>query len=162
MTTEVPPVAGPAAGATPVTAGTAVVTLNVKVCLAADSMPLVAVSVIGNVPDTVGVPDSTPPVKVTPAGRVPDSVITGVGLPDAVGVKVPAKPLVKVVELAEVNAAGELPLGPGTAVQVKPSGSPDAAWNVTSVFQLSATTPLVLAHTRPASHTPVADGPEPV
>ena len=113
-------------------------------------------------PSAVGVPDSTPPLKVTPAGSAPDSVITGVGLPVAIGVNVPAMPPVKPVEFAEVNAAGELPLGPGTAVHVKPLGSPALAENVTSVFQLSATAPLVLAHASPASHTPLAELPEPV
>jgi hypothetical protein len=161
ITTEVPPEDGPAVGATDVTDGTAVVTDSVKLWVAAASMPLVAVRVIGNVPDTVGMPDRAPPLKVTPAGNAPDSVITGVGLPDAVGVKLLAYPLVNVAEFADVKAAGALPLGPGTAVHVNPLGSPEAARNVTSVFQLSATTPLLLAQTSPASQTPLAELPEP-
>ena len=39
-------------------------TFSVKFWVAGDSMPLVAVKVIGNVPDCVGVPERTPPVKV--------------------------------------------------------------------------------------------------
>ena len=162
MVTEVPPAVEPLVGEIELTVGAAVTTLSVKFCFAGVSIPFEAVSMIGNVPVTVGVPDRTPPLNVTPAGSVPDSVMVGVGLPEAVNVKVPAEPFVKVVEAAEVNAAGELPLGPGTAVQEKPLASPALAWNVTSVLQLSATTPLVLAHTSPASHTPLAELPEPV
>ena len=161
ITTELPPAVRPALGEMLVTVGGGW-TFSVKLCWAGASMPLVAVRVMGNVPLAVGVPDRTPPLKVTPAGSVPDSVMTGAGLPDAVGVKVPADPWKKVVALADVKAAGELPLGPGTAVHVNPLGSPALARNVTSVFQLSATAPLLLAQTRPASHTPRAEAPEPV
>ena len=43
-------------------------------------------------------------VKVTPLGRLPDSVITGVGEPVVVTVKLPALPTVKVALLALVIA----------------------------------------------------------
>ncbi len=125
-------------------------------------MPLVAVSVIGKLPVWVGVPVIVLPVNVTPVGSVPDSVITGVGEPEAVGVNVPFTPSAKVVDEADVKAAGELPLGPGTADQTKPLGSDESAENVTSVFQLSTGAPLELAQVIPASHTPDADEPEPV
>ena len=161
MTTLVPPAVGPLVGAIEVTVGLDT-TFSVKAWVAGDSIPLVAVSVIGKLPACVGVPESTPPLNVTPLGSVPDSVMTGVGDPLAVGVNVPAAPSVKVVDDADVNAAGALPLGPGTAVHVNPFGSEPLAANVTSVFQLSTGTPLLVAHTSPASQTPVAVGPLPV
>lgn len=54
---------------------------------------------------SVGVPASTPVagVKVTPGGRVPDWVKVGAGVPEAVTVKEPDVPTVKVVEVAEVK-----------------------------------------------------------
>ncbi len=81
-------------------------TVRVKVWVAGEPTPLVAVKVIGNEPDWVGVPARTPVpgVKVTPVGRVPDSARVGVGEPVAVTVNVPAEPSVKVVWLAEVMA----------------------------------------------------------
>jgi len=52
-----------------------------------------------------GVPESTPAVvKVTPEGRAPVSENVGDGTPEAVTVKVPAVPAVKVVLLALVMA----------------------------------------------------------
>ena len=89
-------------------------------------------------------------------------MIVGVGEPVAVGVNVPAVPSVNVVDVAEVMAAGALPDGPGTAVQVNPLVSPAAAANVTSVFQLSTRSPLVSAQASPDSQMPVADAPDPV
>src|SRR5271165_699064 len=106
MTTLVLPVEGPLVGRMLVTVGTAV-TVSVKDCEAGASMPLAAVKVMGKAPLTDGVPVNCPPVKVTPVGSVPDSVITGTGEPDAVGVNVPITPWVNVVEVAEVNDAGE-------------------------------------------------------
>jgi hypothetical protein len=51
------------------------------------------------------VPERTPALNVTPVGNVvahPERDIVGVGTPVAVGVKLPAVPTVKVVELALV------------------------------------------------------------
>src|ERR1700685_1258495 len=98
-------------------------------------MPLVAVKVIGKTPVWVGVPASTPVavVKVTPVGNVPDSLSVGVGVPVSVTVKVSGDPSGKVVALAEVMAAGSLPLGPGTADQANPLGSDPLAVKVISV-----------------------------
>ena len=127
-------------------------TVRVKLWVASARIPLWAVRVIGKVPVTVGLPVRALPVKVTPAGSAPDSVMVGTGEPEAVGVNVLVVPLMNRVEAAEVNAAGELPLGPGTAVQVKPFGSPALALKVTSVFQLSARAPDELAQASPASH----------
>ena len=61
MTTLVPPVVGPLVGAMEVTVGPDR-TFSVKLWVAGDSMPLVAVKVIGNEPDCVGVPESSVPV----------------------------------------------------------------------------------------------------
>jgi hypothetical protein len=48
-------------------------TVSVKLCVAGEPTPFVAVNVIGNVPLTVGVPLSTPVVaaNVTPFGSAP-------------------------------------------------------------------------------------------
>ena len=139
---------------------TAAATVNVKHWVAGVPIPLVAVKVIGKDPVAVGVPASTPDTKVTPAGSVPVVlVMVGAGLPDAVGVKVPAVPAVKVVVAAEVNAGAELPAG--TAVQVNPVGSVELALKVIWMPQLSVTTPLVLAHASPTCQAPLAVVPEP-
>ena len=137
-------------GATPEDA-----TVRVKLWTALGRTPLVAVKVIGKVPDSVGVPVSDPPVKVTPVGSGPVPVMVGAGEPVAVGVKVLSVPSVKVVASAEVMAARVLPLGPGTADQVNPLGSEPLWVKVTSVFQLSVRTPELLAQARPASQIPL-------
>ena len=98
-------------------------TVRVKCCTALGTAPLAAVKVMGKMPPAVGVPLSEPALKVTPAGRAPDSLMVGVGVPVAVGVKVPAVPTEKVVAAADVitgteatvsvkswMASGEIPL----------------------------------------------------
>src|SRR6266849_4460818 len=53
-------------------------TVSVKLCVAFGSVPFAAVTVIGKVPLTVGVPLSTPAVlNVTPPGSAPVSVSVG-------------------------------------------------------------------------------------
>ena len=136
------------------TAG-ALPTVRVKAWVALTPIPLDAVKVIGNVPVSVGVPESTLPLKVTPVGSAPDSVTVGDGLPVVVTVNVLDDPSANEALFAEVMAEGALPLGPGIADHTNPLVSDPLEVKVTSVFQLSVTTPLVLAHTRPASHTPL-------
>ena len=45
---------------------------------------------------------------------------------------------------------------------MNPVGSVGLALKVTWMFQLSVTVPCVSVHARPASHTPLAVGPEPL
>ena len=60
-------------------------TLSVKLWVAAVPKPLLAVIVIGKLPDWVGVPDNTPaPESVTPFGRVSAVEKVGAGKPVAV------------------------------------------------------------------------------
>ncbi len=74
------------------------VTDNVKDCVAFGDMPLFAVSVIELTDAPVGVPLRTPVavLKVTPVGNVPVSLNVDAGNPDAVTVKFPSEPTVKV------------------------------------------------------------------
>jgi len=93
-------------------------TVSVKLCVAFGSVPFAAVTVIGKVPLTVGVPLSTPAVlNVTPAGSAPVSLNVGAGVPVAVTVNVPAVPTVKVV-LVELVIAGATVGGGGVSVSV--------------------------------------------
>lgn len=81
-------------------------TVSVKLCVPAGVTPLVAVMVKVDTPVAVAVPESTPADdSVTPAGRVP-AVTENVeaGEPEAVTLKVPNVPAVKVAELALVIA----------------------------------------------------------
>ena len=130
-------------------------TVRVKAWVPGLPMPLVAVKVMGKVPAWVGVPVSLPPVKLTPVGRVPDSVMVGVGVPLAVGVKLLAAPSVKLALSAEVMAAKLLPAGPGMAVQVYPFGSVPLALKVNCTFQLSVRVPALLAQAMPPSQIPL-------
>ena len=86
------------------------------------------------------------------------SVVVVVVEPGSVVVVVVDVEVVVVVMVVVVVVDGP----PGTADQVKPCASDELAANVISVFQLSVSVPLTLAHARPASHTPVAEAPEPV
>jgi hypothetical protein len=95
-------------------------TLSVKLCVPFGEIPLLAVIVIGKLPEAVGVPLRTPAVlRVTPFGSEPVSLNVNVaGNPEAVTVNVPSVPCVNVVEFALVIAGdlltvnGELPLLP--------------------------------------------------
>jgi hypothetical protein len=82
-------------------------TVNVKFCTAFVPTPFEAVNLMGYAPPVLaaGVPLSTPVdgVNVTPFGSAPDSLRVGVGVPDAITVKDPAAPTVKVVLVALVN-----------------------------------------------------------
>src|ERR1035441_7089072 len=74
-------------------------TVSVKDCDASGEMPLVAPIVMEYVPPVpgAGVPLSTPPeLRVTPAGRAPVSLKVDAGKPEAVTVKVPELPVLKV------------------------------------------------------------------
>ena len=93
-------------------------TVRVKDWVAGLPTPLVAVMVKGKLPPTEGVPARVAvplpwSTKVTPAGSVPVSERPALGLPVEVTVKLPALPVVKVVELAEVMA------GAASTVRVK-------------------------------------------
>ncbi len=94
-------------------------TVSVKLCVAFGSVPFAAVTVIGNVPLTVGVPLSTPVAafNVTPPGSAPVSLNVGAGVPVAVTVNVPAVPTVKVV-LVELVIDGATAGGGGISVSV--------------------------------------------
>ena len=84
----------------PVAAGC---TVRVKLWMAIGPTKLVASMVMGNTPLVVAVPDSRPAdERVTPVGSAPDSVKVGAGKPEAVTVKLPAVPSVKVARSAEV------------------------------------------------------------
>ena len=85
--------------------------VNVKVCLAFEPTPLLAVMVMLYVPPVLaaGVPLSLPAeVKVTPAGSVPVSLKVAARMASDVTVKEPAAPTVKVV-LAAVRMVGARP-----------------------------------------------------
>ena len=78
-------------------------TVRVKAWVALGVIPLAAVMVIGKVPLVRRGAREQPAVdRVTPVGSVPVSVKVGAGKPEAVTVKVPAVPSVKVVSAAEV------------------------------------------------------------
>jgi hypothetical protein len=86
-------------------------TVRVKLWVAGEPTPLVAVMVMGYVPPVplAGVPARVAvplplSVKVTPVGSVPDSPSDAAGNPVAVTVKVPADPVVNVVEAADDTA----------------------------------------------------------
>ncbi len=83
-------------------------TVSVKLWVAVEPMPLEAEMLTWYTPplEATGVPDSTPVTgsSDTPPGRVPVSLNVGAGKPEAVAVKLPAVPTVKVVEAAEVTA----------------------------------------------------------
>jgi hypothetical protein len=84
-------------------------TVIVKLCVAFEPTPLLAVIVIGNVPVEVAVPLSTPAeLNVTPLGNEPVSVNVDAGFPVAVTVNNPAVFTVNVVLLALVMAGGWL------------------------------------------------------
>ena len=80
--------------------------VNVKLCVAFDPTPLLAVMVMGYEPPVfaAGVPLSTPAENVTPAGSVPVSLRVGAGNPDAVTVNEPRLPTLNVVAAALVTA----------------------------------------------------------
>jgi len=85
----------------------AVFTVSVKLCVAFGVIPFAAVIVIGYTPPVPapGVPLNNPAVlKVTPPGSAPVSLNVDAGKPDAVTVKLPAPPTVKVVLVALVIA----------------------------------------------------------
>ena len=79
-------------------------TVNVKLCVPAGVTPLVAVMVKVETPVAVAVPESTPAAdRLTPGGGVPAvTANVGAGAPDAVTLKVPNVPAVKVVDAALV------------------------------------------------------------
>lgn len=79
----------------------AATTLNEKDCVAFGNVPLLAVTVIGEVPGAAAVPEivAVPlplSVKFTPPGNDPVLARAGVGLPVVVTVNVPAVPAVNV------------------------------------------------------------------
>jgi len=86
-----------------------VTSMSVKLWVASGLTPLEAVNVIAKGPTTPpdrGVPLKTPValLNVTPSGKTPVSVNVGAGKPEAVTVKVPAVPTVKVTPLVLVIA----------------------------------------------------------
>jgi hypothetical protein len=84
-------------------------TVSVKLWLAFGATPFCAVSVIGYVPPTVGVPDRIPvaALNVTPVGSVPLSLKLGAGTPIATTANVPAVPIENVALFALVIAGAE-------------------------------------------------------
>ena len=87
-------------------------TVNVKLCVAFEPTPLLAVMVMGKLPVVVAVPLSAPAeLKVTPLGNEPVSVNVGAGYPVAVTVNEPAVLTVKVVLEALVIAGACLTVG---------------------------------------------------
>ena len=84
-------------------------TFSVKDWVAFAPIPLLAVKLIGNVPEADGVPLSVPvplwlSVNRMPPGSAPISCKAGVGIPVAVTVKEPAIPEVKLAAFALVMA----------------------------------------------------------
>src|SRR5450432_3057896 len=84
-------------------------TVKVKLWVASIPMPLLAVKLIGKVPEADGVPLSVPvplwlSVKETPPGSAPISFKSGVGNPVAVTAAEPATPAVKPALFALVMA----------------------------------------------------------
>jgi hypothetical protein len=74
-------------------------TVSVKACDASGAMPLVALITMEYVPPVpaAGVPLSTPPeLRLTPVGRAPVPLKVDPGKPEAVTVKVPELPVLKV------------------------------------------------------------------
>ena len=136
-------------------------TVSVKGWLAGDPTPLVAVKVIGNAPDWVGVPESTPVEvsKLTPFGKVPVSPSVGAGEPVALTVNEPLVPSVKVVLDAEVIAAGEVKVNlsladladvPPGVVTVTSTVPADPAGDV-AVIEVAVTTTTLVAGSAPKS-----------
>jgi hypothetical protein len=83
-------------------------TVNVKLCITAGSLPLLAVKVgwkvLGEDAAPANVAWPAPPVKVIPDGRAPDSVMVGLGYPEATTLNELFGPSAMVAWFADVNA----------------------------------------------------------
>ena len=113
------------------------------------------------VPSPVDEPDEPvdePDEPDEPDDAVAPATVVVVAPPDVVVDVVLDGPVVDVVDVGEVVEPG----GPGTADHWKPLVSEALAVKVTSVFQKSDRTPLLLAQAMPASHTPLAVLPLPL
>ena len=87
-------------------------TVNVKLCVAAEPTPLLAliVTVYAAPVPTAGVPESRPALlRVTPVGSEPELTLNvDAGVPVAVKLNVPGVPTTKVVALPEVICEASL------------------------------------------------------
>ena len=97
-------------------------TVSIKLCVAFDPTPLLAVMVTGNEPEApVGVPLRIPALlSVTPLGKAPVSEKVADGDPLAVTVNEPGEPTVKVVLLALVMLGAVPVASPVTVIDGEP------------------------------------------